>query len=220
MKDVDKFLTDYENSANVDKTPKATMMRLVGDTIDREVNVRKLKGGTKLIKPVDLNTVEQTLDSDMVAELWDSKVPEVLSSKVNEIFILDTRNPADSYWEKTYGIPNFKSYATGGRGTINFHASKSHEKGFVRHTLYHEAAHNLDSSMGWYSKTGAWKQVREQDMSLGGREWASDYARSSKAEVEDFADSVADYISNSIVFKSKFPARARKLKELLEGVTG
>lgn len=45
------------------------------------------------------------------------RLPGQLQSVVKTIQVLGVWNPDDARWEKVYGIPGFRSFATGGRSS-------------------------------------------------------------------------------------------------------
>lgn len=182
----------------------------------------------KLIVPVDMDWSKQRYSLDQIFAAYDA-LPIKLRAAVTEIKLLDGRNELDSYWEKQYGMKNFRSYATGGTGQINFFANDNHSKqtadDYLAHVMPHEAAHNLDWSLRtadannkWYSDGPEWAAARDADKKLSAEaEFTSDYARTSKAVHEDFADGVSGYINDNSYFKWKYPNRTNLLEALLHG---
>jgi len=191
----------------------------------RDVNAYNV-GATKIIVPVDLDTNLQRLAVDDIKVEF-QKLPQRLQNLINEIQILDYRNPDDLYWEQKYGIKDFRSFATGGEGKIHFysnsHLTAGHVKKILFQTLAHEAGHNLDQDMGRlaagalqrFSETTGWMNAANKDAIISGNKWASAYSQKAQSLVEDFADSVASLLIYPTDFERCFPNRTAILKKEL-----
>ncbi|HOV80809.1 MAG TPA: hypothetical protein PK728_12020 [Bacillota bacterium] len=190
----------------------------------RDVAIRQL-GNTKIVVPVDLDTTLQKLTVDEVGTELE-KLPERLKSLVNEIQILDYRNPDDLYWEQKYGIKDFRSFATGGKGRIHFYANEYMSPEQIRRhlpeTLAHEAGHNLDQDLGqkishgnYFSDTQAWQRAVNDDYTFSRKKWVSPYAEKTQSVHEDFADSVCRVLLDRTYFEHFFRNRAALIKREL-----
>lgn len=145
-------------------------------------------------------------------------------------------NPYDAYWAQKYNMPDFKSSATAGNGTLTFW-NYSPAKGFDRHTFEHETGHNLDTHIGrsslgadspewaaagradaaWSSRI-AQMEATHPDLVLNGSTLGvtdarkpypvgvTDYGRSSP--LEDFAESNMLYASRVPIARGVIPGEA------------
>lgn len=91
------------------------------------------------------------------------------------VALVTGKNPSDAHWAKEYGVANFQSAATGGRGSITIWAGGTPLPG----VLAHEYGHNVDTGIGggtestWFSKAEqptlegsglAWPTVMDRDV--------------------------------------------------------
>ena len=174
------------------------------------------------IKIKSLNNVNWFSSGISIRQLREqlSSLPDKLKNFISEVIIYDVNNPADLYWEKTYDMRGFESGATGGSGKINiYHGNPINLKG----TLLHEAGHNFDSSLGWFSNADSrWKEAMELDShrfgnQIGCSRYATRAFNSSGTRSEDFAEAIRQYFSmDSSIFHRRYPNRYRILRELLE----
>lgn len=90
-------------------------------------------------------------------------------------------------------------------------------------TLNHEMGHNIDKKLGecelsqdyWTFKNQLWNEAIERD---GGRNYApTEYAKTTLQE--DFAESIAEYMSDPSYFTEKFPNRAKILQNIFKAYT-
>lgn len=140
------------------------------------------------------------------------KLPKKLQESVKTIEFLDIFNPRDDYWGKKYNIENFVSFATGGNDKITFWQNgdliNENINAIVFRTYCHEAAHIIDSK-GIISSSDIWISAINKDNGV-----VTEYARASFRE--DFAESVAEYVTNKEKFKKEFPNRFEVIEEILE----
>jgi hypothetical protein len=194
---------------------------LKGDII-REVHTYDA-GNIKVVVPKDLDTTKQRLKAeDIVSTL--QKMPEKLKCAVDEVQILDYRNPDDAYWEKKYNIPGFQSFATGSNRQIHYYENGDLTRKSVLsqlpESMAHEMGHNLDRELGKTTDSGrictekTWTEAMEKDYNTLKKQYVSDYAERAGSPVEDFADSVAGYVLNKTGFAKSFPYRAKALRGL------
>jgi hypothetical protein len=188
--------------------------------------------GVRIVTPEKLDAKKQKLTIQKVSDLLDN-LPEELRKHCKEIQLVDYYNPYDSYWSKKYNMSNFYSYAIGGNGTIVFFRNDTHRgstmsvdnsDSWVQHTLCHELGHTVDQksasvlgkSSTHYGSDGAdYAKAITEDLQVCGEAWASVYGASSQSVHEDFADSMAEFVENSIFFKKKFPNRYKYIEEVL-----
>jgi hypothetical protein len=142
-----------------------------------------------------------------------TKIPVGLSKHTTDIYLSTQKNKEDEYWEKVYagrlftGGKGFVSLATGGDGVI-----VAYNKSALRSSdIAHEMGHNLARSIYGSStpdknskfalitkqKKGTTKAKIEEPPSL--------YGRMNKAE--DFAESVAFYVTSPTSFQKSHPQR-------------
>ena len=184
-------------------------------------DVYTLENGTKIIYPADVDISKQDLAPDtIIRSLYD--IPENYRNMMQkEIYVLDYRNAQDSYWEKTYGMKGFRSYATGGK-EITFYEWTGHDSDYVTYTLCHEGGHGIDSKKERYgiSSSKRWEEAAKKDLEETGHDFPSDYARQTVTNgagyAEDFADSCSDYVRSKIKFTWRFPNRAKLLEEVMQ----
>lgn len=204
--------------------PQVQAMSMVLAGRSRKVVVARVGAGTEMVIPLDLDMREQLLDLMGVRREF-QRLPGKLQAVVKTIQVLDVRNPDDAHWEKVYGIPGFRSFATGGQGSIqlwaNGHLGPDRVRSVAFRSLAHEAAHNLDDALGpavnakRYSIGQEWEQARLQDAVSSGKLWVSLYAEQSRAPWEDFVDSVILYLIDPSTFWRVFPRRAEVLRRLI-----
>jgi hypothetical protein len=173
--------------------------------------------GVEFIYPADYSSTANRVSLVKALESF-NQLPGVLQGNINDIRFMDNRNPDDSYWETTYGIPGFTSAATGGNGTITFWEPGQVGSGdSVLNYMRHEAGHNLDQSLGdttWYSETQEWQDFIDADFVVSGKTSPTSYGENHVHE--DFAESVTEYLKDPIAFETDFPNRAGYLKEILK----
>ena len=199
----------------------------------RDATIATTNTGVQIITPTNLNTKKQLLTAQNIADVLDT-LPDEVKKHCKQIQLVDYYNPLDSYWSKRYNMSGFYSYAVGGDGKITFFRNDSprgstrsvnNSTEWVRHTLNHELGHTIDklvSSVLHYPTNSAYASdgtkyslAIQADLAHCGELWASSYAVSSKSYHEDFADSVAEYVTDPFSFKKKFPNRYKYIEEVL-----
>jgi HK97 family phage portal protein len=205
---------------------------LTGGTI-RDVDVTEFVEGFRVVQPVDLDKSKQTFDIQQVADKF-REMPKSLTENVTEIQILDYRNSDDLYWEKTYNIKDFRSYATGGNNQIHFYANEQlsvdQNNSELPSTLAHEAGHNLDvavsSQNNRFSNSKEWAEIMDKDFEFKNSgdfgeayydygKYCSSYPQQANSSCEDFAEAVNGYVTDKERFSKEFPNRTKKLEELM-----
>jgi len=193
--------------------------RLVNGNYHFDIN------GTTFVKSQDLNPGRQGITVEQAARLF-NELPPYMQNAVNEIRLLDTRNPWDGHWAAQYGIANFQSFATGGNGRIQFYQNNRRHTSdrFVQDMMVHEIAHNLDQQMGRHlggnrnsefssKPNGTWAQAVALDLANNGRRAPTQYGLVHPRE--DFADSLKLFHRNEASFRQNFPNRAAAIDEVL-----
>ncbi|MCC8152958.1 MAG: hypothetical protein LIP01_01315 [Tannerellaceae bacterium] len=167
------------------------------------------------VVPKDINPRFQHISIEQLGKQF-NELPVWLQETVKEVQLLDYRNPQDEYWEKTYGIKNFTSFATGGTGTITFYKNrKKISDSYLLEVLAHESGHNLDRNLGRVSNTKKWKDAATKDYKVSGDAYVSSYATRAKSYVEDFADSISGYCTDTEFFKKTYPNRSKIIEEIV-----
>ena len=173
--------------------------------------------GTKFVFPKKYKKRQQHMTPEQAITLW-ARVPETIRKQAQKtIEFVDYYNPCDSYWRKTY--KNFtQSYATGGQKITFWRWDYDHDDDYVVRTYCHEAAHYIDtnnaSAVGRFSQDVGWTKAIFDDIIVSGKKSCTVYGENSY--VEDFAESVAEYVKDRAAFKKEFPNRTAILDALLK----
>lgn len=181
----------------------------------RNADVYIMDDGTKIIFPSDMDTSKQSATPELMIDRYYQLPKEFRTQMQDVIHVLDYRNPQDSHWEVTYNMKNFRSYATGGT-EISFYAYTNHSKNYMIKTFAHEGAHYIDlyrPNAAHISSSERWAKAKIDDLKEHGLEAPTDYAK--VANVEDFAESVAEFITNREFMEIQFPHRTTIIKEVL-----
>ena len=129
-----------------------------------------------------------------------------------EIEFVDYYNSQDSYWKQIY--KNFTcSFATSGE-KITFYRNNEFltTDNQVFFALCHEIGHNFDKQLSQTTTSyKEWEDIINQDGGNRVSKYAENHIR------EDFADSVALYVTNLEDFKKDFPNRFNFMEKWLKG---
>lgn len=181
----------------------------------RDADVYTLDDGTQFIFPSDLDSASQTATPDLLIRQY-YQLPDSYRRQIQKtVHVLDYRNEQDKFWEKEYGISNFRSYATGGRD-ISFYASTYHDEKYLVKTFAHEGAHYIDlyaPNATKISESKEWADAMLADLAEHGLKAPTDYAKSSNHE--DFAESVAEYLTDKQMMETQFPHRTAIIRRVL-----
>lgn len=181
----------------------------------RDADIYVMDDGTKIIFPSNTDTSKQSATPELMIDRY-YQLPKEFRVQIQDVIhVLDYRNPQDSYWETTYKMKNFRSYATGGT-KISFYAYTDHNKGYIVRTFAHEGAHYIDlwkSDAAHISSSERWARAKIDDLKEHGLEAPTNYAK--VANAEDFAESVAEFITNRKFMEVQFPHRTAIIKEVL-----
>lgn len=173
--------------------------------------------GTRFVFPEKYNKQQQRMTPEEAISLW-AKVPENIRKKAQKtIQFVDYYNPQDAKWRKRY--KNFtQSYATGGDTITFWRYNFDHDADYVVRTYCHEAGHFIDRSNATFfdrfSKDANWSKAMVDDIMVSGKKSCTVYGENSN--VEDFAESVAEYVTDRASFKKDFPNRTAILDVLLK----
>ena len=175
--------------------------------------------GIRAVKSDTLANRQAYSVDDVVRYL--NEVPDAISASIDYVYLCDFYNPSDTYWAKTYKIKNFRSYASGGHGTIRFYRNRMggldtslNTKNTFLSTIYHETGHNIDTIVGKISKSEVWATAAELDRVGSGMVSVTSYGEAALAE--DFAESVEMFVNNPLRMKKRFPHRYAILNALLK----
>lgn len=184
------------------------------------------KYGIEIAVPKTATPDKQHIRPEQIQSFLERIPASILKHAPKEIELVDYRNPYDSYWEKKYNMPNFRSFAIGGTdGITYFENSYKPDDIHTLGTLAHEIGHNVDRKIkeklgrgkGYFSEGDEWQRACRMDQETMGdnSRWVSDYAKTSENYREDFADSVKKYVTNRNDFKHYYPNRFKLFEEML-----
>lgn len=186
----------------------------------RAATVYTLPDGSRIIYPSDYDRKLQSLRPEDVIRTW-LKVPQKVRRRMtNVIEVVDYDNPDDDYWRKIYKHYTRADASTDGKGVYIWKQEYPYDMTYWLNVLCHEGGHNIDWNIPGYSRehpysqSDAWKTAMERDFNRSGHKSSTDYGESSPQE--DFAESVAYYITEHAVFARAFPNRTKLLDELFE----
>lgn len=196
-----------------------------------------IKDGTKTIK---VNMYGKDISSNLLINSLNEinkllkETPLFMKETITEINLFDFDCDLDLFFALKYYNNIAKPYqasASSNGSEISFwklglsqlisEIPSEHAQG-VR-TLNHEIGHNIDKKLGecelsqdyWTFKNQLWNEAIERD---GGRNYApTEYAKTTLQE--DFAESIAEYMSDPSYFTEKFPNRAKILQNIFKAYT-
>ena len=182
-----------------------------------DADIYRTKDGIEFVFPKNMDKAKQQMTPEKALELW-NKVPEEIRKKAPPtIEFVDYYNPQDSYWKKQY--KNFThSYATGGSGGITFYRyDYAHDEDYVIRTYCHETGHVIDQNIKTdsgirFCDDKEWTKAMEDDYKLWKMKSPTKYGENANAE--DFAESVAEFVSDPNYFESAFPNRTKVIKRI------
>lgn len=173
--------------------------------------------GVTVVFPKSYKKAQQRATPEFVLSSI-SKMPEAVRARMQRtVEVMDYYNPRDSYWKKRY--KNFShSYMTGGRGTISIYRHDyEHDEDYFLYSLCHESGHGIDwqvtSDGKRFSESDAWTKAVTDDLALSGRKSPTSYGENAPAE--DFAESVATYVTKPDVMRNDFPNRTALIEQIL-----
>jgi hypothetical protein len=185
----------------------------------------------ELIIQLDLDGKKQKITIGDVTKILPN-IPDKLISLVNKIIVVDYNTPL----EEEYKI-DIVATTTISKGIITFYENskyqKSKVKNYIDFWLYHEIGHLLDKSLskekfetkfinskfiekGMYSLGKEWTNAMIADEPLAKRRYISPYAKKFESNAEDFAESIALYLTGTKIFMNRSPNRVKIIEKLLE----
>lgn len=210
---------------NLPINPKCTFIDSNGNTQTIKENVRdvlifKDKNGREFAYPVGIPQEKVSIsavDASRIIETF----PPYLKKGIERVSFYNEECPMDLFWKSEYKNPKHKSMATdGGKTDFWMAVTKDNFKPFMAH----EAAHILDGKLKEISASAGWKAAVDADLdfwtipSSGKRPegwgYVSKYAMTNN--VEDFAESMREYITNHDEFKQNYPNRAAFIRQMAQ----
>lgn len=211
-----KKYTLADCTREVKDMPKPSGSNLRNETF--KARVFTTPDGTNFVFKSGMDRSQQMMRPEQAIELW-QKVPENIRKKAPKtIEFVDYYNPQDSYWKKKY--KNFNhSYATGGGDEITFYRyDHDHDPDYVVRTFCHESGHHIDQKMAEngvrFANTPKWTEAMAKDKVLSNLDSPTTYG--ANAPAEDFAESIAEYVSDKDKFTKLFPNRAKIVEDILK----
>ena len=152
----------------------------------------------------DVDACAETL----LAYLSGKPFPRELTRHTKDAYFTSQRNKDDAYWEKAYNSPGFRSAASADHGLLTVYNGK----GLPRHGIAHEMAHNFARSRYGDPAPLPGSDFRRivNSMELP----PTVYAKTDP--VEDFAESMALYVTAPTDLKARAPQRYDCMKKLIE----
>jgi hypothetical protein len=134
------------------------------------------------------------------------KFPGELRRHTSEMIFSSARSAHDAYWETQYGMPGFVSRATGGDGRVVVYNGNW----LPARSMAHEMGHNLAKA-----RYGSTAPPPTCDFAAAARQEPppTDYA--AKAIAEDFAESVAIYVTDPAALRSIAPRRSKVIDQII-----
>ena len=171
--------------------------------------------GTRFIFKSGMDAAHQKATPKFAIDQWYKTPQEIRAMAQKEVAFVDVYNPDDAYWKQTY--TNFtQSYATGGDQIVFWRCDYDHDPAYFTRSLNHEMAHEVDTVLGGgtrYSLSSAWQKAMSDDLAASGKASITTYGENSP--VEDFAESVAEYVIDAKSFLQIMPNRGNIIKSMI-----
>lgn len=173
--------------------------------------------GTEFVFPKNYDKAHQTMTPEQAISAWEKVPPNIKVRAQKTIEFVDYYNPQDAYWKQIY--KNFpQSYATGGDRITFYRYDYPHNMDYVIRTYCHEAGHYIDTSLATsaqrFSQESLWLQAMNDDEIISKLKSCTVYGENNS--IEDFAESIAEYVNDKTAFTNKFPNRAAIFDKLLK----
>ncbi len=168
--------------------------------------------GTKFVFPKKYDKAKQSITPEKAILLWQNVPQSIRNQAQKTIAFVDYYNPQDAIWRKRY--KNFgHSFATGGDTITFYRCDVPQPDNFIIHTYCHEAGYLIDKKHSTgstrFSQSVSWQKAMSDDMTINGKKSVSTYGENSP--LEDFAESVAEYVKDKTVFSKEYPNRSALL---------
>lgn len=138
------------------------------------------------------------------------RIPTRLWQGNERIYFVSARNKDDSFWAKTYKMPNFRSAATGGDGGIMVYGGDATSTS----VLAHESGHNLAKKLYGSTRPPATSDYGKI-IAAATESPVTDYA--AKSDAEDFAETAEWFVTRKSVLEKNHPDRYRVFNDIIEG---
>lgn len=187
--------------------------------VKRDMIILRDKYGRKFAYPVGTDSESMLISPKAASETFNS-LPRFLTQDMDRVSFYNMACPVDDYWKVEYRNPNHTSAATDGGRTSFWETTKGMSDEQYKRYMAHEAAHWLDTRYGRnkWSHSKDWNDAVKADIELakanrgGVQMYPTDYAKTNLNE--DFAESMAMFLTDRRKLKEIAPNRERYLHDL------
>ena len=161
------------------------------------------KNGISYYYEVFTDALEANLDARRASKFLDT-CPSFIRENLKGIMSCTKPHPLDDYFKKVYkGFNGGYMYSS---DPVTIHGRSTWE--YFKESICHETGHHIDKKLHYVSSMTKWTQAQKADGNFY-REY------SKQAPVEDFADTVAQYVKDKEKCRTQFPHRTALLEKLL-----
>lgn len=161
------------------------------------------KNGISYYYEVFTDALEANLDARRASKFLDT-CPSFIKENLKGIMSCNKPHPLDDYFKKVYkGFNRGYMYSS---DPVTIHGRSTWE--YFKESICHETGHHIDKKLHYVSSMTKWTQAQKADGNFY-REY------SKQAPVEDFADTVAQYVKDKEKCRTQFPHRTALLEKLL-----
>lgn len=161
------------------------------------------KNGISYYYEVFTDALEANLDAGRASKFLDT-CPSFIKENLKGIMSCNKPHPLDDYFKKVYkGFNGGYMYSS---DPVTIHGRSTWE--YFKESICHETGHHIDKKLHYVSSMTKWTQAQKADGNFY-REY------SKQAPVEDFADTVAQYVKDKEKCRTQFPHRTALLEKLL-----
>ena len=198
----DSDINAYEVAkAHTSITPKGKPVDIRGYVSD--FVKYKDKNGISYYYEVFTDALEANLDAGRASKFLDT-CPSFIRENLKGIMSCNKPHPLDDYFKKVYkGFNGGYMYSS---DPVTIHGRSTWE--YFKESICHETGHHIDKKLHYVSSMTKWTQAQKADGNFY-REY------SKQAPVEDFADTVAQYVKDKEKCRTQFPHRTALLEKLL-----
>lgn len=161
------------------------------------------KNGISYYYEVFTDALEANLDAGRASKFLDT-CPSFIKENLKGIMSCNKPHPLDDYFKKVY--KGFKGGYMYSSDPVTIHGRSTWE--YFKESICHEIGHHIDKKLHYVSSMKKWTQAQKADGNFY-REY------SKQAPVEDFADTVAQYVKDKEKCHKQFPHRTALLEKLL-----
>jgi hypothetical protein len=187
--------------------------------VKRDMIILRDKYGRKFAYPVGTDSESMLISPKAASETFNS-LPRFLTKDMDRVSFYNMACPVDDYWKVEYRNPNHTSAATDGGQTSFWETTKGMSDEQYKRLMAHEATHWLDTRYGRnkWSHSKDWGDAVLADIELAkanrGRAqmYPTEYAKTNLKE--DFAESMAMFLTDRRKLKEIAPNRERYLHDL------